>query len=131
MIVFLLLLVLLNCIDPAMAATKKRRSKADVELEKTLTPVVEELSPLSQKGASRGLFSPDEAAKTLDVKLKLLDLIHDYPTNEMLVKPAYEAGRLFRYREMYDDAYDFYNYIQSNFPNSPYAAQARVEIQRM
>lgn len=77
------------------------------------------------------MFSPDEVSQALDIKLQLLDLIKDYPTSELLIRPAYEAGKLFRAREMYDDAYDFYNYIQTNFPNSPYASQARVEIQRM
>lgn len=131
LVVFLLLLVLLTVIDPAMAAAKKKKSKADLELEKVLDPIVQELTPLSQKGNSRGLFSPDEMAKALELKLKLLDLIHDYPTNQMLAKPAYEAGRLFRSREMYDDAFDFYNYLQTSFPTSPYATQAKVEIQRM
>lgn len=131
LILFLVLLIVLTAIDPALAAAKKKKSKADLELEKQLEPIVEDLGPLSLKSASRGLFSPDEAAKALELKLKLLDLIREYPTNEMLAKPAYEAGRMFRYREMYDDAFDFYNYIQSNFPGSPYASQARVEIQRM
>ncbi len=131
LVVFLVMLVLLTAIDPALAAAKKKKSKTDLEVEKVLTPIMEELTPLSQKGASRGLFSPAEVAKAMEVKLQLLDLINSYPTSELLVKPAYEAGRLFRAREMYDDAYDFYYYIQSNFPNSPYATQARVEIQRM
>lgn len=131
LILFLVCLVVLTSIDPAMAAAKKKKSKTDIEVEKQLAPIVEVLTPLSQKGSARGLFSPDEAAQAMEVKLQLLDLIRDYPTNTMLVKPAYEAGRLFRYREMYDDAYDFYNYIQTNFPGSPYASQARVEIQRM
>lgn len=131
LLIFLVLLILLTAIDPALAAPKKKKNKADAEVEKLLEPIVQDLSPLSQKGVSRGLFSPDDVAKALDIKLKLLDLINDYPTSPLLVKPAYEAGRLFRYREMYDDAFDFYNYIQTNFPDSPYATQARVEIQRM
>jgi hypothetical protein len=131
MIVFLLLLVLLTAIDPAMAAAKKKKSKAEIEMDKQLEPITQDLGPLSLKSASRGLFSPEDAAKSLEIKLKLLDLIHDYPTSEALVKPAYEAGRLFRYREMYDDAFDFFNYIQTSFPTNPYANQSRVEIQRM
>lgn len=131
LIVFLVLLIVLTAIDPVLAASKKKKSKADAEVEKALEPIVQELTPLSLKGASRGLFSPDEVSKALDIKLKLLDLIQEYPTSTVLIKPAYEAGRLFRAREMYDDAFDFYNYILVNFPNSPYAAQSRVEIQRM
>lgn len=131
LIALLLLLVVLTAIDPAMAAAKKKKSKADQEVEKQLEPIVQELNPLVQKGAARGLFSPDEVAKAMTVKLQLLDLMSQYPTSEMLAKPAYETGRLFRYRELYDDAYDFFNYVQTNFPNSPYASQSRVEIQRM
>lgn len=131
LILFLVALILLTVVDPALAAAKKKKSKTDLEVEKALTPIVEVITPLSQKGAARGLFSPDDVAKAMDAKLKLLDLIHDYPTNQLLAKPAYEAGRLFRCREMYDDAYDFYNYVQTNFPTSPYASMSRVEIQRM
>lgn len=131
LILFLVMLILLTAIDPALAAAKKKKSKADVEVEKLLDPIVQDLTPLSQKGAARGLFSPEDASKLVEIKLKLLDLISDYPTSKMLAKPAYEAGRLFRYREQYDDAYDFYNYVQTNFSASPYAAMSQVEIQRM
>lgn len=131
LVVFLILIILLIAIDPAMAASKKKKSKVDIEVQKILEPVVQELTPLAQKGASRGLFSPAEIAKTMEIKLKLLDIINDYPSNKQLAKPLYEAGRLFRAREYYDDAYDFYNYIQTYFPDTPYATMARVEIQRM
>jgi hypothetical protein len=131
LVIFLLLLVLLTAIDPAMAVSRKKRSKADLEVQRELEPISQDLGALTQKGMARGLFSPEEVAKALDIKLKLLDLFQQYPTNDMLVKPAYQAGRLFRAREQYDDAFDFYNFIQTNFPSSPYAAQARVEIQRM
>ncbi len=131
LVLFLVALILLTAIDPALAASKKKLSKADKEVQKVLDPITQVLTPLEQKSAARGLFSPDDVAQAMDVKLQLLDLIRDYPTSQLLVKPAYQAGRLFKSREMYDDAFDFYNYIQSNFPTSPYAAQARVEIQRM
>ncbi len=131
LIVFLMMLIMLTAIDPAMAVSKKKKSKADIEVQKQLDPIVQELTPLSNKGAARGLFSPDEVAKAMELKLKLLDLINEYPTSPLLVRPAYEAGRLFKAREQYDDAFDFYHYIEANFPNSPYATMARVEIQRM
>ncbi len=131
LIVFLVLLIALSMIDPALAAGKKKKSKTDLEVEKVLTPIVEQLTPLSNKAASQGLFSPEDAAKAQEMKLQLLDLIHEYPTNQQLVKPAYEAARLFRFREMYDDAFDFYQYVTTNFANTPYASLSRVEIQRM
>jgi hypothetical protein len=131
LVIFLILLVMLTAIDPALAGGKKKKSKADIEVEKALDPVVQELTPLTQKSTAHALFSPEEDSQAQDVKMKLLDLIKDYPTSELLVRPVFEAGRLFRAREMYDDAFDFYNYIQTNFPTSPYALQSKVEIQRM
>lgn len=131
LIVCLVLTMLLTAIDPALAAGKKKKSKTDIEAEKGLEPFVQDLTSLSQKGAARGLFSPADMAKALEIKLQLLDLMQQYPGSPVLAKPAYEAGRLFRSREMYDDAFDFFNFIQTNFPTSPYGSQARVEIQRM
>jgi len=131
LIVCLVLTMLVTAIDPALAAGKKKKSKTDMEAEKGLEPFAQELTTLSQKGASRGLFSPAEMAKAMEIKLQLLDLMQQYPGSPVLAKPAYEAGRLFRSRELYDDAYDFFNFLQSSFPTSPYASQARVEIQRM
>jgi hypothetical protein len=130
-IVFLVLIIMLTAIDPAMAQSKKKKSKADLEVEKMLTPITQELTPLTQKSMARGLFSPNEMTQALELKLKLLDLMSDYPDSRLLAKPAYEAGQLFRAREMYYDAYDFYNYVVTNFPDSPYASMSRVEIQRM
>ncbi len=127
---FLVLLIVLIAIDPAIAATK-HKSKADIEVQKQLDPITQELNTLSAKSAANALFSPDEVSKMLDIKLQLLDLIQTYPTDQLLIKPAYEAARLFKNREMYDDAYDFYNYIQTTFPQTPYGAQSKVAIQRM
>ncbi|MEZ4575543.1 MAG: hypothetical protein R2857_11610 [Vampirovibrionales bacterium] len=53
------------------------------------------------------------------------------PLNDKLVKPAYETARLFKAREQYDDAFDFFNYVRTNYPNTPFALQSTTEIQRL
>jgi len=131
MIIFMLCIMCLTSLDPALAAGKKKKSKADQEVDKALEPVMQELTPLSQKSDAKGLFSPTDMSNALDVKLQLLDLMKDYATSEELIKPTFQAARLFKNREMFDDAYDFFNFIQTSFPQSPYAAQAKVEIRHL
>jgi hypothetical protein len=131
-IVFLFVLILLTAIDPTLSlAAGKKKSKADLEVEKALEPISADLGPLSQKSLSHGLFSPKEVSQTSNIKLQLLDLMTQYPTSPTLTKSVFQAGQLFRGREMYDDAYDMFNFIQANFAKSPYASMARIEIQRM
>lgn len=130
-VVLLTLILGLAGLNPAFAAAKKKLSKADKAVQADLEPIAQDLSNLSLKASSRGLFSPSDMSKALDIKLKLLQLISDNPTSTLLPEPAYQAGRLFQAREMYDDAYDFYNFVTTNFATSPYAVQSKVQIQRM
>lgn len=128
MIVLLLLIIGLVAIDPAISYAA---SKTKGKLQKEVDAISLQLSPLSRKAQSRGLFSPTDHSAMIDIKLKMMDLMKENPSNDALIRPAFEAARLFKAREQYDDAFDFYNYIKANFPDSPYALQSSTEIQRM
>lgn len=128
MIVLLLLVIGLIAIDPAISYAA---SKTKGKLQKEVETISMQLSPLSRKAQSKGLFSPTDHSTMIDIKLKMMDLMKENPTNDALVRPAFEAAKLFKAREQYDDAFDFYNYIKTNFPDSPFALQSSTEIQRM
>lgn len=129
MIALMILTVLVMCVDPAIAWAAGKKGKADLQTE--LDTLSQDLTPLSRKAVAKGFFSPVDAGKVLDIKIKMLELMKQNPGNELLLRPAYESAKLFRAREMYDDAFDFFNFIKTNFPDSPYAIQSSVEMQRM
>ena len=87
--------------------------------------------PLSQKAQARGFFSPDDMGKLLEAKATLMDIMNAYPKALPLAKPVYDCAVIFRMKERYDDAYDFFNYLSTYYGQSPYGLQAKVEIQRM
>lgn len=69
--------------------------------------------------------------KLTEIKHSLLTLMVDYPKTTPLAKPVYDAAQVFKTREQWDDAYDFYNYLLTNYPQSPYGIQAKAEIERL
>lgn len=117
--------------EPTAWAAKKKKEEGAVDVAKALEEINVILQPLSKKAAARGMFSPDEMSQVQDVKLQMLVLLQSAPLSPELVRPTYEAAKLFLSRELYDDAFDFFNYLKTNYPSTPFGMQSAVEIQRL
>ncbi|MCA9799986.1 MAG: hypothetical protein KC474_10595 [Cyanobacteria bacterium HKST-UBA04] len=117
--------------EPAYAKKKAKEEQQGPDVDQEVTELNAMLQPLSRKVAAKGLFSPNDNSKLMEVKFKLLTMMQTIPLNDKLVKPAYETARLFKAREQYDDAFDFFNYVRTNYPNTPFALQSTTEIQRL
>lgn len=115
-------------VNPVDAAKKK---KADAELEKALTPITKILDELVVKAEANALFSAKENGEMLDVKFKLIDLMKDNGKNAGMAKPMFQTGLIMVKREQFSDAYELFNYIATNFVDSPYSGQARMEMNKM
>jgi hypothetical protein len=69
--------------------------------------------------------------KLTEIKHSLLALMMEYPKTTPLAKPVFDAAQVFKSREQWDDAYDFFNFLLANYPTTPYGLQSKVEIERM
>ncbi len=121
-------------VDPAAQAAAEAEAKAkaaEAALQKGLTPLTTDLTRLMMRIQGRGLLSPDEAGKLVEIKYKLLDLMEQYPQNPMLAKPLYQAGTLFSEREAYNDAFEMFQYLAQGYMSNPYGAKAKGQIQML
>lgn len=121
-------------VDPAAQAAAEAEAKtkaAQAALEKGLTPLATDLTKLMMRVQGRGLLSPEEASKLVEIKYKLLDLMEQYPQNPLLAKPVYQAGTLFSEREAYNDAFEMFQYLAQGYMSNPYGAKAKGQIQML
>ncbi len=121
-------------VDPAAQAAADAEAKAkaaEAELQKGLTPLATDLTKLMMRIQGRGLLSPEEAGKLVEIKYKLLDLMEQYPQNPLLAKPVYQAGTLFSEREAYNDAFEMFQYLAQGYISNPYGAKAKGQIQML
>jgi hypothetical protein len=130
-LILLGMLIVLFTIDPVAMAKKKAPTGPDAEAQKDLEPVTQELAPLVKKGMARGLFSADDVDKLDTIKYQLMDIMTDYPKASPVAKPVFQMAQVLESRERYDDAYDFYNYVATQYASTPYGMQAKVQIARM
>ena len=80
---------------------------------------------------AHGLFSSDDVEKLNDIKYQLMDIMTDYPKAQPVAKPVFQMAQVLESRERYDDAYDFYNYVATQYASTPYGMQAKVQLSRM
>jgi hypothetical protein len=132
-----LLCLIIGSVDPITAEAAKKKGGADpaaqaeAEFKKNLEPLTQDLDKLMIKIESRSLLSPDEAGKLAELKYKLLDAMNQSPQNVLIAKPVYQAGVLFTEREAFNDAFELFSFLATNFPANPYGAKARGQIQRL
>jgi hypothetical protein len=110
-------------VDPAAAAA--------AELQKTLDPINKKLLDLTVLVQSRALLSPKQAGELVDIKYKLLDIMNQFPQNELLVRPMYQAGVLFMEREEFNDAYELFHYVALGAATNAYVAKSKSQIQQL
>jgi hypothetical protein len=129
-------LLVLPSPEPGFAKKKaakgeKSQEAIDAEVKKTLEPLQTTLTDLMKKVQNRYLFSVKEADKLSEAHASLSDLMNQYPTHALLVKPAYEAAVILAQREQYLDAYQCLQFVATQFPQSPYGLKAKIQLHKL
>lgn len=112
----------------ANAARKSGKAKglSAVQIQEMSTTV----DDLTKKMYARGLFSPEDNANLIDIKIKL--------DNQMLVAPDaslaplyYKVGVLYKSREMKEESIDSFQTVLENFSDTAFAPKARAQLLSM
>ena len=126
-----LILLIIGMIVFSMAtmdsqAARKSKKSATAITQDDINAMSATIDNLTRKVYSNSLFSPQDNAKMIEVKIKL--------DNQMLISPDltlaplyYKAGNLYLAREYKKEAIDCFQTILENFPDTalaPKAAQA-------
>ncbi len=126
-----LILLIIGMIVFSMAtmdsqAARKSKKSATAITQDDINAMSTTIDNLTRKVYSNSLFSPQDNAKMIEVKIKL--------DNQMLISPDltlaplyYKAGNLYLAREYKKEAIDCFQTILENFPDTalaPKAAQA-------
>lgn len=130
-----LVLLLIGLIIFSMAsmdslAAKKSKKSAGAISQEDMTTMSENLDRLTKKVYSNSLFSPQDNASMIEIKIRL--------DNQMLIAPDaglaplyYKAANLYRTREYKKEAIDCYQTILENFPDTALAPKARQALKDM
>lgn len=123
--------------DSASAKRKKKddgvdeAAKIEAEITKALEPIQEELKTLLDKMQGRSLFSPEDAGELGTIKYTLMDLLHQYPDSQLLAKPVFQTATVYSHRQDYQDAYELYQYVKTQFPENPYGVKSKQSIDQL
>lgn len=111
-------------------AARRSKKQAGVLTQEQQTSMAATLDTLTKKMYANSLFSPEDNAKLIDVKLKL--------DNQMLISPDvalaplyYKAANLYLAREYKKEAVDCYQTILENFPDTALAPKAKQALESM
>ncbi|MEB3287668.1 MAG: hypothetical protein VKJ04_09210 [Vampirovibrionales bacterium] len=115
----------------AEAEAKAALEKEEAELKKVIDPLDKTLTDLMRKYDSRQLFSPSDAGKLSDAKYTMMDLMNQYPKSPLIAKPLFQTGFLLAERGKYDEAYELLNFLNTQQPQNPYGAKARVRLYQL
>src|SRR5574344_1400309 len=87
----------------------------------------DEVDRLTMKMYSRSLFSPEDNAKLIDVKIKLDNQILTSP-DPTIAPLYYKAGVLYKSRDMRAEAIDWFQTILENFKDTALAPKAKAQL---
>lgn len=130
-----LILLLIGMVVFAMAsmdsmAAKKSKTSAGSITQEDMNNMSETIDRLTRKVYSNSLFSPEDNAGMIQIKIKL--------DNQMLVAPDvslaplyYKAGNLYKAREYKNEAIECYQTILENFPDTALAPKATQALKAM
>lgn len=130
-----LILILVGFIIFSLAAkdslaAKKSKKTAGVITQEDMTSMSDTIDRLTRKVYSNSLFSPQDNAAMIEIKIKL--------DNQMLIAPDaglaplyYKAANLYKAREYKQEAIDCYQTILENFPDTALAPKARQILTSM
>lgn len=126
LILFLMLSVvgIIFCMDSADA---KKSSKKGGISEEEMTTMSTTVESLTKKMYGHGLFSPDDNANLIDIKLKLDDQMLASP-DPSLAPLYYKIGILYKSRDMKDEAIDCFQTILENFADTALAPKAAAQL---
>lgn len=115
--------------DSVQAAKKGKKTEAGISQEE-VTTLSATLDTLTRKVYSASLFSPQENAQIVQIKMKLDD--------QMLLAPDpsfapmyYKLGNLLRAREYKNEAIECYQTVLENFADTALAPKAVKELKAM
>ena len=128
---FLILIAFLACnaTTNTSYAAKKTSKKSGISAAQ-MKEMSEDVDYLTTKIYSGSLFSPEDNAKLIKIKIQL--------DNQMLVTPDatlaplyYKAGNLYKAREYKNEAIDCYQTILENFSDTAYGPKAKDNLTQM
>ncbi len=132
----ILVLLLLLClvysmanVESANAAKKSKKSAGGITAEE-LTTMATDIDKLISKIYARSLFSPEENAKVIEIKMKL--------DSQMLVAPDpafapmyYKLGKLFLARNYKPEAIECFQTVLENFADTALAPKSLTELKAL
>lgn len=123
------MLVFMMASKDSLAAKKSRKTAGAISQE-DMTAMSDTIDKLTQKVYSNSLFSPQDNASMIQIKIKL--------DNQMLIAPDaslaplyYKAANLYKAREYKQEAIDCYQTILENFPDTALAPKSRQALSAM
>ena len=128
---FFILITFLTCnaTTNTSYAAKKSTKKSGIS-PAVMKEMSEDVDFLTTKIYSGSLFSPEDNAKLIKIKIQL--------DNQMLVAPDatlaplyYKAGNLYKAREYKNEAIDCYQTILENFADTALAPKALKELNQL
>lgn len=129
-IIVLVLMGVLVATIFGLETVEAKKSKKTGLSEDDVTAMSTTIESLTKKMYANGLFSPQDNASLIDIKIKL--------DNQMLVSPDvslaplyYKAGILYKSREMKDEAIECFQTILENFSDTALAPKAAAQLKAM
>lgn len=129
-IIVLVLMGVLVATIFGLETVEAKKSKKSGLSEDDVTTMSTTIESLTKKMYANGLFSPQDNASLIDIKIKL--------DNQMLVSPDvslaplyYKAGILYKSREMKDEAIECFQTILENFSDTALAPKAAAQLKAM
>ena len=123
------MLVFMMASKDSLAAKKSKKTAGAISQE-DMTAMSDTIDKLTQKVYSNSLFSPQDNASMIQIKIKL--------DNQMLIAPDaslaplyYKAANLYKAREYKQEAIDCYQTILENFPDTALAPKSRQALSAM
>ena len=120
------MLVFMMASKDSLAAKKSKKSAGSITQE-DMTTMSDTIDRLTKKVYSNSLFSPQDNAEMIEIKIKL--------DNQMLIAPDaglaplyYKAANLYKEREYKQEAIDCYQTILENFPDTALAPKSRQAL---
>lgn len=129
LLVFLFIGLLAICaLNLDMAQAKKSGGKG-ISADDIQT-MSDDVNKMVEKMYEHALFSPEDNAKLINIKLKLDDqmLVASDPA---LAPLYYKLGMLYKNREMKDEATDCFQTILENFGSTAFAPKATAQLKLM
>lgn len=114
----------------SVEAARKKKTEASGLTQEQITSINSNIENLTKKIYSASLFSPQENAQIMQIKMQLDD--------QMLVSPDtayaplyYKLGNLFKARDYKNEAIDCYQTVLENFSDTAMAPKAVKELKAL